>query len=226
MIKYLTYLNSGCKDICDNMLLSASNVGISKGEFKIIAFDKPIYDYYSNKGIDIDLYLDSPEEKYHEWSWDINSKFRHLVKNKWSIIKNQYTKYKNLVWLDTDVVFFKNPLDELKNCLVPTFQVDYPVACACTGFMYFPNNNLSEKIVNDLGSQNTEDDQLICNSYLRSNSIQNQIKFFDLNLFPNGSYFYDHKGSDKNTAIILHCNYILGLENKINRLKDIGAWYL
>jgi hypothetical protein len=225
-MKYLTYLNSGCKNICDNMLLSANNVGISNNDFQIVAFDKPIYDYYIGKGFNVELFADSPEEPYHEWTWDSNSKFRSLIKNKWLLIKKYYNEFKNLVWLDTDIVFFKNPENHLNTFKVPTFQIDYPVKCICTGLMYFPNHELSSNIINSLGSQSSEDDQLVCNHYMEKNSLYHKVNFFDLNLFPNGSYFYDHKGTNKDIAVMLHCNYILGLENKINRLKDIGAWYL
>jgi len=225
-MKYLTYLNSGCKDICDNMILSAEKVGISKNDFIIIAFDRPIYDYYSKKEFDVELFDDVPEQQYHNWTWDENSKFRALVKNKWVLIKKYFEKNKPLMWLDTDVVFLKNPsafLEQMKN---PTFQIDFPVKCACTGLMYFPDCELSQKIIDDLGAQNTEDDQLVCNNYLEKNELKKQVDFFNLNYFPNGGYFFDAKGTNIDTAIMLHCNYIVGLENKINRLKETKVWYL
>jgi hypothetical protein len=225
-MKYLTYLNSGCKNICDNMLLSAEKVGITKSQFIIVAFDRPIYDYYTEQGIATELFEDVPEQAYHNWTWDEQSRFRALVKNKWTLIKKYYENNKSLMWLDTDIVFLKNPntfLEQIKN---PTFQIDYPVKCACTGLMYFPECDLSKKIIDDLGSQNTEDDQLVCNNYLENNGLKKQVDFFNLNYFPNGGYFFDAKGTNIDTAIMLHCNYIVGLENKINRLKDIGVWYL
>ena len=85
-MKYLTYLNSGCKNICDNMLLSAEKVGIDKSQFIIVAFDKPVYNYYLDKGYVVDLYADESEEPYFNWTWDKNSKFRNLVKNKWQYV--------------------------------------------------------------------------------------------------------------------------------------------
>ena len=108
-MKYLTYLNSGCKSICDNMLYSANEVGINQNQFIIVAFDKPIFEYYSDKGYHVELFEDVPAEQYHNWTWDENSKFRALVKNKWQLIKKYFETYKPLVWLDTDIVFLKNP---------------------------------------------------------------------------------------------------------------------
>lgn len=226
-MKYLTYLNSGCKSICDNMLHSAKSVGIAKEQFLIVAFDRAIYDYYGQQGYEVELFEDVPEETYHNWTWDPNSKFRALVKHKWTLLKKYFTTNKPLVWLDSDVVFLKNPEEILKTISVPTFQIDYPAACICTGLMFFPDSSISDEILNILGAQNTEDDQLVCNNLVNSNTnIKSNIKFFDLNLFPNGGYFYDAKGTTIEKAVMLHCNYIVGLENKINRLKQCGAWFV
>jgi hypothetical protein len=225
-MKYLTYLNSGCKEICDNMLISAEKVGIKKEQFIIVAFDRPIHEYYEKRGYFIELFKDVPEEKYHNWTWDEASKFRDLVKNKWQLIKKYYTSNKPLMWLDTDVVFVKNPESHILNFTKPTFQMDYPVRCACTGLMYFPDHIFSEEIIENLGSQNTEDDQIVCNNLLATSKMNNKFNYFDLNQFPNGGYFYDAKGTSTEKTIILHCNYIVGLENKINRLKQTGVWFL
>lgn len=225
-MKYLTYLNSGCKDICDNMLISAEKVGINKDQFIIVAFDRPIHKYYEERGYITELFRDVPEEKYHNWTWNETSKFRDLIKNKWYLIKKYYESNKTLMWLDTDVVFVKNPEEYLKGLGKPTFQMDYPVNCACTGLMYFPNHPFSIEIIEKLGSQNTEDDQIVCNHLLRTSQMNNKFDYFDLNLFPNGGYFYDAKGTTIDKSIMLHCNYIVGLENKIERLKQTGVWYL
>jgi len=208
------------------MLVSAQKVGIQKEQFIIVAFDKPIYDYYIDKGFQVELFQDIPEDVYHNWTWDKNSKFQALVKNKWTLIKKYFITDKPLVWLDTDIVFLKNPEEYLLSLMKPTFQLDYPVECACTGLMYFPDCETSAKIINILGSQNTEDDQIVCNNLLKNNMLQNKVSYFNLNYFPNGGYFYDAKGTTIEQCIMLHCNYIVGLENKINRLKESGVWYI
>lgn len=225
-MRYLTYLNSGCKDICDNMLISAEKVGIKKNQFIIVAFDKPIYEYYVNKEYECELFRDVPKEEYHNWTWDENSYFRALIKNKWQLIKKYHKNNRSLVWLDTDVVFLKNPEPYFNQITKPSFQIDYPVQCACTGLMCFPDSPISDEILDILGSQNTEDDQLICNDLLRTDKMQDKVNYLNLDFFPNGGYFYDAKRTTTEKAIMLHCNYIVGLENKINRLKQTGVWFI
>ena len=72
----------------------------------------------------------------------------------------------------------KNPEIYLKEMTLPTFQIDYPVKCACTGLMYFPEHTLSDKIINDLGLQNTEDDQIVCNNYLTQQLSKNDVDYY------------------------------------------------
>lgn len=212
--------------MCDNMLISAEKVGILNNQFIIVAFDRPIYEYYHKKGYNVELFKDVAEEKYHDWTWDETSKFRDLIKNKWQLIKKYFKFNKPLMWIDTDVVFLKNPEEHLVNIKRPTFQIDYPAKCACTGLMYFPDHQFSEEIIENLGSQNTEDDQLICNRFLKTDQMTNKFDYFNSDKYPNGGYFYDAKGTPIQNVTMLHCNYIVGIENKINRLKQTGIWYL
>ena len=42
-MKFLTFLNSGCHDICLNMLRSAEKVGIDMADFIIACMDEDVY---------------------------------------------------------------------------------------------------------------------------------------------------------------------------------------
>lgn len=45
-MKFLTFLNSGCRDICLNMLKSAENVGINMDDFIIACMDEDVYESF------------------------------------------------------------------------------------------------------------------------------------------------------------------------------------
>ena len=49
-MKFLTFLNSGCLDICLNMLKSAENVGINMDDFMIACMDEEVYNSLSTAG--------------------------------------------------------------------------------------------------------------------------------------------------------------------------------
>ena len=49
-MKFLTFLNSGCYDICLNMLKSAKNVGIDMDNFIIACMDEDVYKSLIHEG--------------------------------------------------------------------------------------------------------------------------------------------------------------------------------
>ena len=68
-MKFLTFLNSGCIDICKNMLISAENVGINMDDFYIACLDLNAYENlkeYKNAF----LHIDQPITEYQDWTFD------------------------------------------------------------------------------------------------------------------------------------------------------------
>jgi hypothetical protein len=49
-----------------------------------------------------------------------------------------------------------------------------------------------------------------------------------IDLFPNGKVYYEtgDKESLKESAYIVHNNWMVGIETKINKFKEEGYWYL
>jgi hypothetical protein len=86
-------------------------------------------------------------------------------------------------------------------------------------------NNIPEcrSLIDDCAENYTEDDQLLVNRLVME-------KYFDFHeilsqsLFPNGFVYFEQER--KNKAMIIHNNWIVGIENKINRFKNEGVWYV
>ena len=96
-MKFLTFLNSGCLEICLNMLKSAENVGIDKDDFIIACMDEAVYKsllYRGYKGSF--LYMDQDLKEYQDWTFDQNSGFRNIVRHKWKIINDIPVSYTHL----------------------------------------------------------------------------------------------------------------------------------
>ena len=94
-MKFLTFLNSGCLEICKNMLASAEKVGINLEDFYIACLDVNAYESlkeYKNSF----LHIDQPITQYQNWTFDENSGFRNIVKVKWSIIQKIYQEHKKI----------------------------------------------------------------------------------------------------------------------------------
>lgn len=150
-MKFLTFLNSGCIEICKNMLISAENVGINIDDFYIACLDE---NAYVNMQAYKNAYLYRGElnyniSEYQNWSFDADSKFRLIVRNKWPIIQQIYKDHKNLCWVDSDIVFIKNPLEIIQNSNQILFQCDDPGLTLCSGFMVFNPTIECQNFVND-----------------------------------------------------------------------------
>ena len=164
-MKFLTFLNSGCIDICKNMLISAEKVGINMDDFYIACLDSNAYKNlkeYKNAY----LHIDQPITEYQDWTFSEESGFRNIVKNKWSIIKKIYQENKELCWVDTDIVFIENPIEHISGHEEILFQGDSPGSTLCSGFMVFNQSKECEKIVNECASAIEADDQLIINEIM------------------------------------------------------------
>lgn len=223
-MKFLTFLNSGCIEICKNMLISAENVGIDMNDFYIACLDRNAFNImrsYKNAYL-YESELNCEISEYQNWSFDADSKFRLIVRNKWPIIKSIYKNHKDLCWVDSDIVFLKNPLEiiEKKNQIL--FQCDDPGLTLCSGFMVFNSTIECQKFVEECSQYVYEDDQRIVN-YVGENYIPH-LAILDLDMFPNGHRYYQE--NRKENAYIVHNNFMVGIEEKIKRFKEEKLWYL
>lgn len=221
-MKFLTFLNSGCIEICKNMLKSAENVGINMNDFYIACLDSNAYENlkeYKNAY----LHIDQPITEYQDWTFSEESGFRNIVKNKWSIIKKIYQENKELCWVDTDIVFIENPIEYISGHEEILFQGDSPGSTLCSGFMVFNESKECGEIINECASAVDADDQLIINEIIIS-KYSNNAAILSRDLFPNG-YAYYTEGKKEN-AVIVHNNFMVGVETKMQKFKEEKLWFL
>jgi hypothetical protein len=204
------------------MLISAKNVGIDMDDFYIACLDSNAYENlkdYKNSF----LHTDQPITEYQDWTFNKESGFRNIVKIKWSLIKKIYQEHKNLCWVDTDIVFVENPIELIEGNEEVLFQSDSPGSTLCSGFMVFNETKECESLVNECGSNEIEDDQLIVNEIALKN-YRDYIAILSPDLFPNGHVYYN-EGKKKN-AVIVHNNWMVGVKEKTKRFKEEKLWYL
>jgi len=221
-MKFLTFLNSGCIEICKNMLISAEKVGINMDDFYIACLDENSYQElkeYKN----CFLHLNQSILEYQNWTFDDNSGFRQIVKNKWQIIKKIYQDNKELCWVDTDIVFVKNPIEYINGHQEILFQSDSPGSTLCSGFMVFNDTKECSEMVDKCASIIDADDQLVINE-IALDQYRDSIAILNRDLFPNGYAYYTE--GKKNNAVIVHNNFMVGVETKIQKFKEEKLWYL
>ena len=172
--------------------------------------------------------------------------FRKIVKNKLKILINLLQKHQiPVLHIDTDVVVLNKKLDTDIIQLCQTefdiiFQSDNmdfeKIDNRCTGFMLLNNTKntrycLKEAIKVMNKNMNHKDhwgDQKSINYVINKNPTKYNIQIFNHKDYPNGyRYFNNLDTVYKNyKPIIVHNNYIKGLQNKINRFKKHNLWFL
>lgn len=226
-MKFLTQLNSGCLEICKNMLESAKIVGLNTDDFIIACLDKDSYEglkTYPGAFLYGD-YENNNLTGYQDWSFDPNSNFRKIVKSKWKLIFQIHEQYKSLCWVDTDIVFIQNPMKFIENSDKTLFQCDIPGSVICSGFMVFNNTPASEAIVRICGSNTDEDDQILINNIIQSTpEYAKECALLNQKVFPNGYVYYTL--GEKLNAVIVHNNHMVGIDTKINKFKQENLWFI
>jgi hypothetical protein len=151
----------------------------------------------------------------------------------------------HIIWLDTDLFFFADPRPrlveqiELHPGAIAHFQVTH--LKLCTGFMVMPRNTNRQKrrqaqlsLLNDthalllkMLSQPTGpkmrpmDDEDCMNQVVAEQAID--VNLLPRAIFPNGEDFFDMHMRGPQTVLV-HNNFIRGLDAKIARFKDHGFW--
>lgn len=220
-IKFITFLNSGCLEICLNMIKSANLVNIPNEDFHIYCLDENVYNALKND-YDCTFYdAASVSPIYQEWSMEANSGFRTVVRYKWRVIQDAYSKYKNVCWVDTDIAFRKDPRPIFNNFKEEVItQCDLPGNLICSGFMYFPNSDNAKNLIDECVSMGDEDDQNAINFIHQ----KYKVGILNRNLFPNGYAYY--RENIKQDPYIVHNNCMVGVGVKIDHFKQEGLWFI
>lgn len=223
-MNYLTYTNSGCIEICHNMIRSLLAVNVNRENIYVECLDKTSFDYFYNicrVGNTVKL---GPElSNYQNWSFDTSSEFCKIVSWKWKLIKKFYNTFGECVFVDSDIFIRKNVEEKLKslNCHLAV-QSDLPGSKYCTGFMYFRKNDTCDYLINAC-SMNHADDQIVFNRFAEEPKVSSNLLVLDSEEFPNGHVFYKTE-YDKSKSFIVHNNHMVGIETKIQKFKENGMW--
>jgi len=229
-MKFLTYTNNGCTEMCKNLIASARFSGISDDDFIVACIDKLAFENMSKFHKNTYLFIDQELTEYHDYSQSIEDKFRNIVLwIKLDIINENYNKYSEICFVDCDIIFKQDPRLFFNSEKV-LLQREFPHNAACTGFMVFNNNQNSKNFLSmvfnnleEFKSKIGTDQELI--NYLISNKIipESDYEYLDKDKFLNGMCFHD--GRSLEDAVIVHNNCIIGIDNKINRFKYCNLWY-
>lgn len=230
-MKFITYTNLGCTEMCKNLLSSAKNAGVDvDNDFIVACIDKSAFDSISEFHPNTYLFVDQELTEYHDYSQNLEDNFRDLMWIKLDIIQENYEKFNEICYVDCDIIFKSDPRPFFSTEKV-LLQREFPHNAACAGFMVFNNDQCSKDFlktvlsnVEEFKSRTGTDQELI--NHLISNKVipESDYEYLDKDKFLNGMCFHD--GRSLEDAVIVHNNCIIGIDNKINRFKYCNLWFL
>ena len=213
-----------------------------KNNILVFALDKETKEAMDKENIS--CYYDSnfydEEITYSDY---MTKQFDIICYNKLLVIYVSLLQNLNILWSDTDIVYFKDPFKKL-NSYTKSISIQNDVNSnfinnrLCAGFMFFKNTEQSKLFLQRCIDYINNDYQRLIVS--KSDADQGIInKFNDLNIinvlsveeFPNGLVWWGKNDIkpldfDRKNSYIVHNNWIIGLDNKIKRFKQDGLWFI
>lgn len=172
-----------------------------------------------------------------------------FVRNKFRAILQELRANKEVLYLDTDIVVFRDPWEELQDIAVNDLMgQDDGLTCApgdtykekggdafyaemCTGVLIARPTPAAieafERALRDMEASSPPiDDQTALNNVLKKMHSEGRIamRLLDKRVFPNGSaYFFKVSRCEPiRNPVLVHNNYMIGIVNKRERLSDAG----
>ena len=142
------------------------------------------------------------------------------------LYKLKYLRRKlNILYADVDAVWLKNPFPNFKGDFDMWLQEDN-TKYLCAGFMAVRSSaatiNFMLKWHGKLKEKNTVN-QFAFNTLLLESNVR--YKPLDKFCFPSGITYFERSNREMRCdAVVVHNNYIVGIDNKIDRFKRYKLW--
>lgn len=231
-----TVTNSGYLLYTMNMLKSLEQFGLDK-KILIFCIDKKASRTLSELGYNTFCIDDKELGKFCPW----NSKgYDRICYLKLELIYRVLSLGINILLVDGDIVFLRNPLgDILKWSSDKIFDVwiqndaqeNMNTKNMCTGYMYIKSNERLIEMydcVSELGQRKymtcalDNNDQSYFNKFVKPGCMMEPLL---LEKFPNGKFYYDNCDRIRDTAILVHFNWVQG-HIKMAKMKEHKMWLL
>lgn len=218
-----------------NMLKSLKPFGLDK-KILVVSIDQKGANILKRLGYNVYCIDDKELGRFSPWNTKGYDKICFL---KLELIYSILSLNKNIVLTDGDIVFLKNPLEDIKlwskdskiNVHIQNDSTDdNNLKNMCTGYMLIKTSKEMIKLY-DCVSEEGKKKYLECafdnndQSYFNK-FVKPHCKFQALTLrkYPNGNVFYEDM-TIKDTAILVHFNWVHG-HIKMAKIKEYKMWLL
>ena len=149
--------------------------------------------------------------------------YKNLVSRRAAHVLRALQKYPNVIYTDVDTVWLDDPRPYLRGDFDLWAQLDAK-EYYCTGFMAFRR---SPKVLQFLDlwaehlSKKPQLNQPLFNKELQSVRIRHAG--LPRKEFPSGDLYFDR--GQRQGVVVVHNNFIVGKDKKVQRFKDVGLWH-
>lgn len=238
-MKYVTFTNSGSIELCHNMILSLRK--FTDEDIMIYCLDESSVQYLNEKqfnNVTINTKF-SFKEKYWEYG---TQEFKNIMFIKLKCLLDILNTYTDTIFfIDADVFFANSPCERLKQ----EEQDEYSLICQtdrpsgsrwCAGVMMMKNNeeiksllneaiHISEQLKNIKNDSGEWHDQTILNHILARGN--NKVKCFETTFATNGHLYFSNNGPKERLGqTIIHANFCVGTQQKIDWFKSESMWLI
>ncbi len=218
-----------------NMLKTLRNYNLDKKVF-IVCIDKKGANILKGLGYNVYCIDNNELNRFSPWNTKGYDKICYL---KLELIYRLLSLDKNVLLVDGDIVFLKDPKDDINWWLNET-NIDVHIqndsldnlnkTNMCTGYMLIKTNPKMIKLydcVSEIGKKKYMDCAMDNNDQTYFNFFVKPFCTFQalpLMKYPNGQVFYNDP-SQKETAILIHFNWVHG-HIKMVKMKEHKMWFL
>jgi hypothetical protein len=232
---WTTVTNYGYRLYTLNMLKSLAPFGLERSVL-ILCLDERSAEWFTNKGYHVITTTDT-HDRFCAWNTTGYDQICYL-KLMW--IFRILSLNMNVLLIDGDIVFRKNPITDLqkweKNDQIDVWiqndsQDDRITNNLCTGYLFIHSNPTMIKLydcVSEEGKRKYEqcafdnNDQTYFNTFVKPHS---RVQPLLLDQYPNGKMYYENTERINKTAIMVHFNWVHG-HMKMAKMKLYKMWYL
>lgn len=219
-----------------NMLKSLAPYGLDKQIF-IICLDARGAMVLRNKGYRVHCVEENRLATFCPWNTKGYDKICYLkLETLYRILSHDF----HVLMIDGDIVFQKNPLEDLKRWQQDTtydvwIQNDslenWNTKNMCTGYIYIKASDTMRSLYDCLSDKGrfqygkcafVNNDQTYFNEFVKPHCKMNPLP---LEHYPNGNLFYKLTNYLKPTATLVHFNWVKGHE-KMAKMKEHKMWLL
>jgi hypothetical protein len=231
-----TITNYGYLMYTCNMLKSLKSYGLDK-KVLIISIDKRAANILTEMGYHVYCINDTELSRFSSWNTKGYDKICYI---KLKVIYNILSLHKNVLLVDGDIVFQKNPINDIlswnKNTSYDVWiqndsLYNHNIENMCTGYMYIKSNeNMIQRYdcVSEAGIQRymtcafDNNDQTYFNKYVKPFCAMWPLP---LENYPNGKFFYENTEALHQSVVLVHFNWVIG-HLKMAKMKEHKMWLL